>query len=94
MTVRITFEAPSRKQSGVPTTAHERDLDGVPPTTAKQMSRDFVDYQRDPTEEKRKKLYTYEKEGRRSAAGEALVALDFGEVLTLEAAEVESAPRR
>lgn len=94
MTVRIIFETPSREQSGVSNRAHERDLEGVPPTTAKQMTRDFVHYQRDPTEERRQKLYTYEKEGSTPSDGEALVALDFGEVLALEAAEVEAASRR
>lgn len=94
MTVHITFDPPARADSGPSNRSHRRNLKGVPPGMARQMRRDFAAYQRDPTEEKRQKLYTYSREDSRLSGGEALVALDFDEVLTLEAVELEPASSR
>lgn len=89
MTVTITFQPPARVEAGPSSAAHERSLENVPLAAAQQMTEDFEAYQKSPSEDRRHELYTYSKETSPSSEKEALVALDFEEVLTLEVADIE-----
>lgn len=54
-------------------------------STALQMAQDFAAYQHKPSATEEKKFYKYEPPGRRKASDdEVFVALDFGEIVTLE----------
>jgi len=92
-TVEITFQPPARARQPQHTPpVHERLLEGVPPATAREMARDFAAYEATPAEAEQHKLYTYRQVGRDGASGgEAMVALDFGEVVSLQAADLQPA---
>lgn len=84
-TVNITFQSPARTNLPRPSARHRRDLEGVPPSTARQMSQDFSTYQREPSAVDEKKLYEYQPTGKQGMSDdEVFVALDFGEIVTLE----------
>ena len=84
-TVNITFQSPARAHHSRPSARHSRDLEGVPVSTARQMARDFTTYQHEPSAVNEKKLYEYRPRGKKGATdSEVVVALDFGEIVTLE----------
>lgn len=59
------------------------------------MARDFMEYQHEPSAIEEKKLYTYRPSGRgESSDGEVSVALDFGEIVTLEVNEKQKAEKQ
>jgi hypothetical protein len=92
-TVEITFQPPARAhQSQHTPPVHERRLESVPASTAREMARDFAAYEAAPSEAEQHKLYTYRQvEADGSSGGEAMVALDFGEVVALQAANLQPA---
>lgn len=84
-TVNITFQSPARAHQSRPSVRHSRDLEGVPASTARKMARDFTKYQTEPSAINEKKLYEYQPTGRSDNPDrEVVVALDFGEIVTLE----------
>ncbi|WP_103020728.1 hypothetical protein [Salinibacter altiplanensis] len=84
-TVNITFQSPTRTSRPSAPSFHHRNLEGVPESTARQMSRDFTTYQHEPSRISEKKLYKYQSADNSGALDdECLVALDFGEIVTLE----------
>lgn len=88
-TVQITFQTPSHGGPARPS-FHERSLEGVPASTAQQMARDFETYKVRPSAAERQKLYTFRQVKEEGTAGdEAVIALDFGEVVALRPADEE-----
>lgn len=83
MTVTITFRTPYSEHREEGSTLHERQLEAVPRTTAEQMAEDFVQYRTTRAESHRSMLYRYEGE----EEGDVLVALDFEEIVALNAFE-------
>jgi len=84
-TVNITFQSPTRASRPSTSSFHNRNLEGVPESTARQMAQDFTTYQREPSRISEKKLYTYQSADQNGALkDECLVALDFKEIVTLE----------
>lgn len=84
-TVNITFQSPTRASRPSAPSYHHRDLEGVPESTARQMARDFTTYQHHPSSISEKKLYEYQPAGKYGPSDDTrLVALDFGEIVTLE----------
>ena len=84
-TVNITFQSPARTSRPDAPSYHHRDLEGVPESTARQMVQDFTTYQHEPSAISEKKLYKYRPAGKSTPADDKrLVALDFGEIATLE----------
>ena len=51
---------------------------------AQKIARDFAEYKRQPSGPNEQKLYTYRRVGEESTETEALVALDFREVIDLK----------
>lgn len=78
-TVHITFEPPTREDPAPEETRHERRLDGVPPSVAERMIRDFEEYCENRTG--KTPLYRYEQNGE-----EVVLALDLDEVVALDRA--------
>jgi hypothetical protein len=59
------------------------------------MAQDFTAYQHEPSAIEEKKLYTYQPSGQNGPPGdEVSVALDFGEIVTLEVARSRTVPAR
>jgi len=84
-TVNITFQSPARANLSRSPSRHSRNLEGVPVSTARQMARDFTTYQHEPSAVNEKKLYEYQPSGKgQTSNDEVVVALDFGEIVTLE----------
>ncbi len=84
-TVNITFQSPARASRPSARSYHHRDLEGVPESTARQMARDFTTYQHHPSSMSQKKLYEYQPAGQYGSSDDTrLIALDFGEIVTLE----------
>ncbi|WP_263787687.1 hypothetical protein [Salinibacter grassmerensis] len=84
-TVNITFESPTRTSRPSASSFHHRNLEGVPESTARQMAQDFTTYQHEPSTISEKKLYKYQSVDQSGTLeDECLVALDFGEIVTLE----------
>ena len=94
-TVNITFQPPTRTNLSRCSSPHRRNLKGVPQSTAQQMAQDFTAYQHEPSAIEEKKLYTYQPSGQNAPPGdEVSVALDFGEIVTLEVARSRTVPAR
>jgi len=94
-TVNITFQSPTRSNLSRSPSRHRRDLEGVPESTARQMARDFMAYQHEPSAIDEKKLYTYRPSGQRGASNdEVYVALDFEEIVDLKVDRKPKAPVR
>ena len=94
-TVNITFQPPTRTNLSRCSSPHRRNLKGVPQSTAQQMAQDFTAYQHEPSAIEEKKLYTYQPSGQNGPPGdEVSVALDFGEIVTLEVARSRTVPAR
>lgn len=82
--VLITFRTPPRAGQPHSFSLHERCLEGVPQLTARQMTRDFAEYQAERSGAERQKVYRYQQgTGEERSPEEALVAIDFGEVVAL-----------
>ncbi|WP_263820729.1 hypothetical protein [Salinibacter sp.] len=94
-TVNITFQSPTRASRPTTPSFHHRNLEGVPESTARQMAQDFTTYQHEPSTISEKKLYTYPSASQNGALDdECLVALDFGEIVTLEVTHSSNVPVR
>jgi hypothetical protein len=92
-TVYITFQLPTRVNLSRSASRHSRDLEGVPESTARQMAQDFTAYQHEPSAVDEKQLYKYRPSGQRQGSeNEVSVALDFGEIVSLEVDRKRNVP--
>lgn len=93
-TVNITFQSPTRASRPRAPSYHHRDLEGVPESTARQMAQDFTTYQHEPSRISEKQLYKYHPAKNGTADDPRLIALDFGEIVTLEVIQPSNMPVR
>lgn len=57
------------------------------------MARDFIAYQHEPSATEEKKLYKYQPSGQRGTPeDQVFVALDFGEIVSLEVGQKRTVP--
>lgn len=84
VSLQIVFRVPARVHDDEEAPVHERRLEDVPAAIAHEIVDAFTAYTKDPSEAKRREAYTYKRVSAGVSDGEMLLALDFGEVISLK----------
>lgn len=94
VSLQILFQVPARQHDDDEIPAHERYLEHVPRSVAEQIVDGFTAYTNEPSEANRREAYTYERLSDGVADGEMLLALDFGEIISVKVVPDEDGAQR